>query len=472
MPDYPSYKSKDFVIWGSNLVLNKEESWKKINKRMRTAVRKAQSYKPEIKKVEGNKKNIKLFYPFCPSRHDLPEDRLDDNQKMYFAYLEKELVGGIIVTEMGDHLFLHYLGVTEKGRENQISSLLIWNIVELFSKSDFKYLDIGASYKTSLQNYFKGWATESYPVIMRAPKEEFQPKIMITPFENRFLGLRRNESFNVDEYFEKRFKKEYTFFPQGRWAIYSIFKWFKITNQIKEGEEVCIKTTTESPYISRHVTEPIEASCSISREINDKTKAVFVIHEFGFLHPEIEKLKKVCDDKNIILIEDCAYAFSSSSAGEYGDYLIYSFPKMFPLQFGGLLIGKKFEFEYIWDNFACADVKKEEICKDYLSNFIPKLDEICKKRRENYLYYQNIFGKDKTYFKLSENITPGAFILKVDNEERMKEISEFVRSFGIECGNYWKNSAIFFPVHQELKKSHLDYIAGSIKAMYRGGCGL
>ena len=457
--------------------MDKEIAWQKIDKRMRTAVRKAQSFNPQIKEVEGTKENIKKFYPFCPSREDLPE-KLNKRQKMYFAYFDNQLAGGIVVTKMEDHLFLHFLGVTDIGREKQISSLLIWHIVEQFSKSEFRYLNIGASYKANLQKYFEGWETKKYPVIMRPP--EYKPQLMITPFDNSSMAMKPNPNFNVEEYFNKRFKKEYTFFPRGTYAIFSLFKWFKITGKMKEGDEVLISTTTESPYISSCVTSAIEQSFSWKREISKKTKAIFVIHEFGFPHPQIEELKEISKKRNIPLIEDCAYAFQSGKAGEYGDYLIYSFSKIFPMQFGGLLVGKHFDFQYNWDNFGSADPKKEEICRQQLSFYLPQMEKISQKRRENFLFFQKIFGEEKTFFshdptngeQLNKDIIPGAFVLKVESEKRMQEISKFVKQFGIECGNYWKNKAVFLPVHQNLNESHLEYITGAIKAMYREGCGL
>jgi len=450
------YKSKDFVIQGNNLILCKKAAWKRIHKHTRTAIKKARSYNPIIKEVEGNKENIKKFYPFCPSGKDLPEE-LKDNQRMYFAYLGSGLVGGIIVSEIDNHLFLHFLGVTEEGREKQISSILIWHIVEAFSNSEYEYLDMGASYKPSLQRYFSDWATEKYPIIMRPPR--YKPQLRITPFENNFLEIKENPDFNVDEYLFKRFG-EYTFFPTGMDAIYSLFKWLK-------PKEVCIKTTTESSYISKHITLPIEANCQWSREISNRTEAILVIHEFGFSHPKIKELKEISLKRKTPLIEDCAWGFT---LGDYGDYLIYSFPKVFPMQFGGLLAGKKFEHQYIWDNFQCLDLEKEEICRKQLSVFLPELNGTCQKRRENYQFYRDIF-KNKTFFKLEDTV-PGVFVLKVEDEKKMKEASGFMRRFGIECGNYYYNNAIFFPVHQNLNKAQLEYIAGTVKATYREGCGL
>ncbi len=143
------------------------------------------------------------------------------------------------------------------------------------------------------------------------------------------------------------------------------------------------------------------------------------------------------------------------------------------MQFGGILVGKKFEPEYIWNNFACYDAKKEELVKKHLSYHLPKLEEYNQKRIENYNYFLEIFGEDRAFFgRVSNYGVPGAFVLKVESEERAEQIAGYVRKFGIECGVYHGNSAVFFPLHQNLNKPQLDYIAGAALAMFRNGNGI
>lgn len=135
-------------------------------------------------------------------------------------------------------------------------------------------------------------------------------------------------------------------------------------------------------------------------------------------------------------------------------------------------MGKKFEYQYIWDTFACVDTGKEDVVMQQLSHYMKDEESINSKRRSNYEYVQKCVGTDKTFFPLKQTEVPGAFILKIENEKRMREISAFVRSFGVECGNFYHNSAIFFPIHQNLSEGHFDYILGSVRAMYREGSGL
>lgn len=472
MPPYTHYVSKDYVIRGSLLELDKNKSWEKIDKRMRTAIRKARTFNPIIREAQGTREDIRAFYQFCPpNREDLPAELDKSRQWLFFAYINDIIAGGIIVTAVDSNLFMHFNAVTDEGREKQTSSLLIWHIVEAFHNSKYKYLDVGASYKPALQKYFSGWATQTYPVIMRPP--EYKPQITINPFDNLAMAVNPDSTFDVAGWLHNRFQsREYTFFPRGMYAIYALFKWFKLQGIIGDGDETHISTTTDSPYVSSCVTSAIEQTCRWSREINAKTKVIFVIHEFGFLNQNIVALKKYCQEKSIVLVEDCAYAWQSGQAGDFGDYAIYSLPKFFPMQFGGFLVGNKFDYEYVWNTFGCADSGKEEKCLAELSGYGPQVERFIQKRVDNYQYLENIFGPEKSFFNLKPGEAPGVFVLKVESEERMKEISAFVRTFGVECGNYYYNNAIYLPVHQNLAKSHLDYMAGAVRAMYREGCGL
>lgn len=464
MPQYHSYISQDFVIQGSLVELDPEKSWLKIEKRARNAIRKARFFNPKIIKVSGTEEDIEKFRPFCPNRDDLPAS-LRPGQHMYFAYLGDELVGGIVVTELADRLYLHFHAATEFGKQHKIPSLLLWHVVEEFKNSPFQYLDIGASYRPSLQDYFTSFATKTYPVVMRPP--EYKPQILINPFAGEFLYSKATEKDVQDgrkALAEFLRTEEFTIFPRGMYAIFALFKWMALEGKIKPDDEVCIRTTTESPYISSCVTSAIEETCRWGREINESTKAIFVIHEFGFPHPQVAELKKKAVQLKVPLVEDCAYSLGSGDSGQYGDFVIYSLSKTFPVQFGGVLVGRKFDYDYIWQNFGCADKNKEEVSLAAPAKYLPEFGKIKEARRRNYEYYGDVFGKEKAFFgeQFSESVSPGVFMLKMADEEEMQETSEFVRQFGVECGNYWKNSAIFLPAHQNLTEPQLEYIAGAV----------
>ena len=73
---------------------------------------------------------------------------------------------------------------------------------------------------------------------------------------------------------------------------------------------------------------------------HNEVKIIVLIHYFGYEQP-IDEVRKICDDHNIILIEDCAQAlFSKGNDGKYlggkGDISLFSLPKSLPVPEGAL----------------------------------------------------------------------------------------------------------------------------------------
>ena len=78
----------------------------------------------------------------------------------------------------------------------------------------------------------------------------------------------------------------------------------------------------------------------VKERISDNTKALFIIHYFGFPQP-IEEIVELCKDEHLVLIEDCAQAFLSKYndklLGSFGDFSIFSYRKTLPVPDGALL---------------------------------------------------------------------------------------------------------------------------------------
>ncbi len=78
----------------------------------------------------------------------------------------------------------------------------------------------------------------------------------------------------------------------------------------------------------------------VRSKIGPRVRAVLATHYFGFPQ-RIADLRQLCDEHNLVLIEDCAHAFFGSAdgrpLGSFGDYAIGSAMKFFPLFDGGLL---------------------------------------------------------------------------------------------------------------------------------------
>jgi len=78
----------------------------------------------------------------------------------------------------------------------------------------------------------------------------------------------------------------------------------------------------------------------VKRKVDERTGAIYVIHYFGFPQPAevAEELKKLSKEKGIPIIEDMTQALLTRDAGRigYGDYLVGSVRKWFPLTDGGI----------------------------------------------------------------------------------------------------------------------------------------
>ena len=76
------------------------------------------------------------------------------------------------------------------------------------------------------------------------------------------------------------------------------------------------------------------------QKITGQVKALLIIHYLGFPQP-VDEIKRICCEKNIFLIEDCAHALLSNymgrPLGSYGDASFFSLLKTLPVPNGGVL---------------------------------------------------------------------------------------------------------------------------------------
>ncbi|MFH1771978.1 MAG: aminotransferase class V-fold PLP-dependent enzyme [Candidatus Omnitrophota bacterium] len=93
----------------------------------------------------------------------------------------------------------------------------------------------------------------------------------------------------------------------------------------------------------------------IKQKINDNTKAIFVIHYFGFLEP-LDCIKEICSRYNLILIEDCAHYLSRQNNPSLfkGDFQIFSYLKTLPVADGGALIISNPSFSLVPFGAGCS----------------------------------------------------------------------------------------------------------------------
>lgn len=295
------------------------------------------------------------------------------------------------------------------------------------------------------------------------PSTELLPDYKISPFSTLDLLKNRQlpESCLCDTYFGDRFSgRQYLYTINGRQAIYIALSYYNLNRN----DLVTILTTSGNHYISSCVTNEIERFCNWSRKIEKKTRIILVNHEFGYPFENLIKLKEY----NIPIIEDCAHSFFSqdkhNNIGNVGDFAIYSFPKMFPMQIGGLLLF----------NTAARLKLKNQIWKDELRHIKNVLslqiylkDKIIHDRISNYKYLRNKFKSlgFKERFRFDEGLVPGVFMFKADEHKlNLPEMKKHFYAHGIQCSVFYGEEAFFIPVHQALDVQDLDYFYEVMKS--------
>jgi dTDP-4-amino-4,6-dideoxygalactose transaminase len=286
------------------------------------------------------------------------------------------------------------------------------------------------------------------------------PSYFISPFSTEQLAILDKINYIKDE--NRMFKTiqekfgDCEFTLSGKSAISKALSFYNLKNI----DEVYIVTTTGNKYVSTCVTNEIEKHCKWSRELSEKTKLIFVIHEFGMIYKNMEQLIKL----NIPIIEDLAMSLFSSDtvnqAGKYGDFTIYSLPKFFPLQYGGVLRYNKEVNKLSIDNSQSY----QESLKKAVSYLLNQEIQIKLKRKNNYDYFKNkLIDLDiKTRLNLSESETPSVFMFSSDVID-LDNLKIFMQKNGVECSVFYGEKSFFLPVHQNLKKFDLDYIINLIK---------
>jgi len=298
------------------------------------------------------------------------------------------------------------------------------------------------------------------------PDPYLLPSFRISPFRTEDISINNSlpDDNYIDTYFEQRFAtKNFAYFENGRNAIFKALEYY----QLRKDDTVTILTSSNNFYISGCVTSEIEKICKWSRKIVDSTKVIFVNHEFGIPYENVEDLKKY----KLPIIEDCAHTFFSvdknASIGTVGDFVIYSFPKVFSIQIGGLLVSN---LETTLSKNSFIDKDKLDYIKKVLSHYIKDEKSITEKRRGN---YQKIRKELESLgfterFELKEGVVPGVFMFKVNNDEiKLDALKSYVQAHGIQCSVFYGERAFFIPVHQNLSEDNLAYFKVIIESFLK-----
>lgn len=292
------------------------------------------------------------------------------------------------------------------------------------------------------------------------PDQYLRPNYRISPFLSieLFDSKPETDSLQWNNYANKRWENgKYAITTNAREALYLIFKQINLSSR----SQVTIVTTSGNSYISSCVTGVVEKFCNWNRNVNSETDAIVVIHEFGKTYPGLEDLKKW----NVPIIEDCAYAFLNSnySIGKIGDYCIYSMPKIFPMQIGGLITTNK-AIEII------PDISKDatNLIINNLNRYIDSCSEIGVLRTNNYNYLKTNFERVgiSARFDYADGEVPGVFMLNTPTNTDLSALKSYCYANGIESSVFYGEDAFFIPCHQNLSVRDLDYFITVISTYF------
>ncbi len=158
------------------------------------------------------------------------------------------------------------------------------------------------------------------------------------------------------EELENEFKKylgvKYAFsFNSGRSSLFVILK----SLELKEGDEVLLQAFTcnaaANPVLWANL-EPIYIDCNpndfnididdLKRKITPKSKVLMIQHSFG-MPADMDKILEICQEKGLILIEDCAHSlgaeYRGQKVGTFGKVAFFSFSrdKIISSIYGGMV---------------------------------------------------------------------------------------------------------------------------------------
>lgn len=287
------------------------------------------------------------------------------------------------------------------------------------------------------------------------------PSYRIGPFRTADVGLNHrlpDDSYALD-YFNQRFSEQrWAYTNNGRHAIHQALAWY----QLKPSDVVTILTTTQNFYISGCVTREIERFCRWNREISADTKLILVNHEFGYPYQKLEQLRAL----HIPIIEDCCTTFFSDDGhtpvSRVGDFVVYSFPKFFPIQVGGLIVSN------LPDSFqpqSVSDIEQNYYTR-VLSYYLRAEDELLKARSLVYQQLCELLAPLHLVprFDLQPGIVPSVFMFRSPSSKiNYPDLKSWLWSHGIQCSVFYGEEAFFIPAHQALCYEDLLYFKQVIK---------
>jgi dTDP-4-amino-4,6-dideoxygalactose transaminase len=168
--------------------------------------------------------------------------------------------------------------------------------------------------------------------------------------KNNFVEVKPQQ--NLEQEFARYLEVKHIYaFNSGRSSLMAILA----ALEMKQGSEVMLQAFTCNAAVNPirwAGYEPVFVDCDqnynlsaadLRKKITKKSRAVMVQHTFG-LPADMDEIKKICDENNLILIEDCAHSlgaeYKGGKVGTFGKAAFFSFgrDKMISCVYGGMAV--------------------------------------------------------------------------------------------------------------------------------------
>jgi hypothetical protein len=170
--------------------------------------------------------------------------------------------------------------------------------------------------------------------------------------------------------------------------------------------------------------------------LTQHTRAILVIHEFGYPHPRLHELRALADERGIPLIEDCAHSldsrFGEAPLGSLGQFAIFSLPKVLPVASGGVLVSER----------PIPDFPDDPVAEATYSAHIPLVHDYSRRRRRNYEAIVNRFADMPILLEAGPGVTPTLVGLLTPNALEVRR-----RSSAIEWASTLRDDLLLVPTN-------------------------
>ena len=453
------YIGKDRVTQGSMLILNRQEALKRLRSRAKQGFRKAQRAGVFMEESHDLSLMAEVWYDPATLPTSLRED-----QTMYVARIKGELAGAIIVTPISPNtLFYHFGGTTELGRRYEVNAYMFWHIVEQFEDSRYQFLDVGVSYRRDLQHYFQKYCTHPYPIIFRPPEDDLLPRISFHPFHTGHLYWDAGPMMPINTLLLEFLGAEFTYLPNAEFAILSAVK----ALGIQSGDSVCVLSSVPESAPAPIIQKALDDYCRLTPVMDQDAKAILVSHRFGIPYAQMDEVANRGLPVIEVSLDSLDSVFGEQKIGAFGDLAVFDFSRIFPMQFGAVLVGEYFEDQDVWDRFSCLDVDKRNEVREQLGIYWDHRTEDNSRRRELWMEYSEMFQQVgiEPLRPLDDGIIPSAFMFKALPQYPPVAVKERLARFGISVEIDEQEGWVAIPCHQCITANHRDYIFGAYRGM-------